>query len=316
MIDNSFKLDILLGTGGSSKVFSCYDPSGKLYAVKVVRKDHKYGEDLLKKMLMSEHEILSQMQLHLNILNSYSVNLDGCLEKDGKKEHIMYALIELANKGSLKTFVKRSGHFDEVICGFFFMQMLSALQFLHSQNYAHMDIKLENILLDEYYNIKLADLGTAVKINNSEGLSLKRCGTRQYMAPEITEGNRDEPFDAYKTDVYSLGVTLYVMLTGEFPKLNSLQSSEPTALSNEFSDELVPPTKLNLLKLQPHIQLSESCIDLLTSMLSRDSEKRLTLAEIFEHPWVQNVTNYASPSEVYLEMKEREEYIVTHFAAN
>lgn len=306
MIDNSFKLDMLLGTGGSSRVYSCYDPSGELHAVKIIRKDKNFSQKLSESLLQTEYQIMQEMAAHPNILNSLYANLEGKFEVDGKQEQIMYCLIELASKGTIKTFIKKSGCLEEGICKFYFLQLANALSFMHDHNYAHMDVKLDNILLDQNFNIKLADLGTCVR--TQEGYTNKRCGTKQYIAPEVSEGLSGEIFNAFKADAYSLGVTLFAMLTGTFPN-----STEHTSLTNDSSDndqEIDTSKGSNLLL--SHV--SEECRDLLFCLLSEDPHKRFSVIEALAHPWVVNQENSASSSNVYLEMSAREDYIVDNFA--
>lgn len=91
------------------------------------------------------------------------------------------------------------------------------MRFIHRLDIAHQDIKLENILLDDYFNIKLADFGSAIDLAKTEGLSSKAIGTPAYMAPEVATLAKGEHFDARQADVYSLGMTLLVLLVGEFP---------------------------------------------------------------------------------------------------
>jgi serine/threonine protein kinase len=80
-----------------------------------------------------------------------------------------------------------------------------------------MDIKLENILLDSYYNVKLADFGSALRVTDEKGSVDRQRGTVVYMAPEVANHKNKETYSAFSADVYSLGVTLFVLLVGEFP---------------------------------------------------------------------------------------------------
>ena len=125
-----------------------------------------------------------------------------------------------------------------------------------------MDIKLENILLDEHYNIKLADFGTTIEIDNAEGLTKKRCGTRLYMAPEIKDGKYEECFSAFKSDIYSLGVTLYVMITGEFPS-DKNTSSDYTGTTGELKNAQQILSKKSIEIEEGLDFISEECSDLL-----------------------------------------------------
>ena len=91
--------------------------------------------------------------------------------------------------------------------------MAEALAYCHSQNICHRDIKLENILVDENHNIKLIDFGFSLKCNNKARLTAY-CGTPPYMSPEIAARS---PYNGQTSDVWALGVALYLMLTGKFP---------------------------------------------------------------------------------------------------
>ena len=101
-----------------------------------------------------------------------------------------------------------------------------------------MDIKLENILLDDLFNIKLADLGTAVDISETLGYTNKRRGTPNYMAPELQNKSSAHMVDATISDVYSLGVCLHLLLTGEFPSQLPLDERD-SSIDTESSGYIV-----------------------------------------------------------------------------
>jgi serine/threonine protein kinase len=73
---------------------------------------------------------------------------------------------------------------------------------MHAQGYAHLDVKLENILLGTYFNIKLADLGSSVDVSSTSGLTNRRRGTQMYMSPEVLDLKHGDVFNAFKADVY------------------------------------------------------------------------------------------------------------------
>ena len=88
---------------------------------------------------------------------------------------------------------------------------------MHELGYAHLDIKPQNILIDQNLNFKLADFGTAEFDERGNGLTKWRKGTDSYMAPEI-KSRSIKAYNMYKADIYSLGVTLYTMLMVDFPR--------------------------------------------------------------------------------------------------
>lgn len=111
---------------------------------------------------------------------------------------------------------------------------------MHELGLAHLDIKPQNILFDKNFNIKIADFGTIEEDINGDGLTLWRKGTESYMAPELKDQHKKiEPYNMYKADIYSLGVTLYVMLTCELPSNfeneEIFTSSTHEYISNKYS---------------------------------------------------------------------------------
>merc|ERR1711976_281080 len=95
---------------------------------------------------------------------------------------------------------------------FFLHQMLESVDFMHSRRVVHRDLKLENILIDENMNLKIADFGFAC-YKNIYNLNSYR-GTMTYMAPEIKEGKQ---YDGTQVDIFSMGVILFILAVGIFP---------------------------------------------------------------------------------------------------
>lgn len=164
MIDDKFTLKKILGQGGSSRVYLATDEAEKEYAVKILRKDKKYTYERGSWMIQKEYSIMTKLQDHPNILNSFYYNPDGVMKKSpksSKRENIMYNVLELAENGALSNFIRVTGSIEEDLVRFMFLQLGDAVKFMHQKLLAHLDLKLENILLDRFFNIKLADLGVA-----------------------------------------------------------------------------------------------------------------------------------------------------------
>ena len=139
---------------------------------------------------------------------------------------------------------------------------------LHSKGIAHRDIKLENILLDLNNIVKICDFGVG-KITQKGQKLLDQCGTPVYMAPEIIQG---EGYEGFPVDIWSAGVALYIMLSGNIPfnrdKTHDLQS----AIIN------LPYKKID--------DVSDNANDLLKNILEKNPSKRFNPDQILEHPWM------------------------------
>mmetsp|Transcript_9623 Transcript_9623/g.8282 ORF Transcript_9623/g.8282 Transcript_9623/m.8282 type:complete len:127 (-) Transcript_9623:540-920(-) len=103
---------------------------------------------------------------------------------------------------------------DEVLARTYFHQLISAIEYLHSNGIAHTDLKLSNILLGNKFNLKLSDFDHACLDEDGE---ISDKGSENYRAPELKNGNCLDP---YAADVYSLGITIFTMISGHGPYSN------------------------------------------------------------------------------------------------
>ena len=143
-----------LGEGASCKVKMAQDPEGNKYALKILNSNNHF-----KRFIDAEVETLSMIN-HPNIVNliEHGEVIRG--DFDSIKP-CYYILLELVNGGSLFDYVAKAGRFEEKYIRHYFKQLMDGLGYLHSSGLAHRDLKLENILLDDDFNLKIADFGFA-----------------------------------------------------------------------------------------------------------------------------------------------------------
>lgn len=150
-----------------------------------------------------------------------------------------------------------------------FTQLVGAVSYVHNKSCVHRDLKLENILLDKYENVKLVDFGFTREYEGKSNYLQTWCGTVCYSAPEMLKG---EKYAGEKVDVWSLGIILYALLVGELP----------------FDDDNETVTKTKILKEEPTYPDSfpPQAKELCQSLLSKRPILRPTLADILQNPWL------------------------------
>ncbi|USW57901.1 Putative serine/threonine-protein kinase, active [Septoria linicola] len=260
-----------LGKGHFATVFLCLEKcSGMRYAVKKFEKRSGPGEKSKVEGLQQEIAVLMGVS-HPNVL---------CLKDTFDETDGVYLVLELAAEGELFNWIVMKQKLTEVETRKLFVQLFQGIKYLHERNIVHRDIKPENILLvDKELNIKIADFGLA-KIIGEESFTTTLCGTPSYVAPEILEQTNRRRYTR-AVDVWSLGVVLYICLCGFPPFSDELYSQEnPYTLSQQIKmGRFDYPS--------PYWDsVGDPALDLIDRMLTVDVDKRITIEECLEHPWI------------------------------
>jgi len=125
---------------------------------------------------------------------------------------VSYLTFEYYENQDLLDEIERNGRLTEPLAKFFLDQMLSALDYIHHRGYAHRDIKLDNVVMDEDYNIKLIDFGFSQSLRGSTSEEMLASGTQGYISPEQIENDGSFHFDLTKCDIFALGVFLFILV--------------------------------------------------------------------------------------------------------
>jgi carbon catabolite-derepressing protein kinase len=189
------------------------------------------GLETFKNILRNEVDLLQQLD-HPNIIRLVDFHLEGELvvKKSGKCIQIFFIVLELVELGDLFSFIKvknQTGAFPEPFARHFFKQLLKTLEYLHREaDIVHRDLKPENLLLNSNYDLKIADFGLSASRHGVEGTGIhySHVGTRQYQAPEVLEKRH---YSGESVDVFSIGVILFLMVTGALPYLGQASKSDP-----------------------------------------------------------------------------------------
>ena len=210
------KYEILksLGEGNTSKVYLGKLLGSEEYAAIKILKEEFLRRD--QDSILSVHNeitILKNLQ-HQGIINMYEYGDAGQVVKPSGRviDNLVYIVMEFVQGGLLFDLCQNMGAMGEDAGRFFLHQMLESVDFMHSRRVVHRDLKLENILIDDQLNLKLADFGFAC-YKNIDALNSYR-GTMTYMAPEIKEG---KTYKGTNVDMFSIGVILFIIVQGIFP---------------------------------------------------------------------------------------------------
>jgi eukaryotic-like serine/threonine-protein kinase len=223
VIAGRYELVELIGRGGMSSVWRSHDRLlDRTVAIKVLHEQYTTDEEYVERF---RREARSVAQLsHPNIVTVIDRG------EEGGRQYIVFEYVEGEN---LKQLIRRSGPLpvrDAVLLG---LQMARALGFAHDRGLIHRDVKPQNVLLNENEQAKMTDFGIARSVD-VDGVTITGTvlGTSEYIAPEQARGQRVDAL----TDVYSLGVVLYELLTGDVP----FQGENFVAIALRHVNEPVP----------------------------------------------------------------------------
>ncbi|GMK58508.1 hypothetical protein CspeluHIS016_0505400 [Cutaneotrichosporon spelunceum] len=264
-----WKIGRTIGKGSSGRVKIAKHASTDQYAaVKIVPKGlimssrlsvSEAGTKAEKLLLGIEREIVIMKLIdHPNVLSLYDV---------WETNDDLYLVMEYVPGGELFDYLVRKGRLPQHEALHYFQQICYAVDYCHRFNICHRDLKPENLLLDQHKNIKVADFGMAAW-QADENLLETSCGSPHYASPEIVAGRS---YNGTASDIWSCGIILFALLTGRLPFDDD---NIRTLLQKVKTGQFDMPTDIDV-----------QARDLLSRMLEKDPELRITMPEIMAHPF-------------------------------
>lgn len=225
MIGGRYEIMGRIGIGGMADVYKAVDRVLNRYvAVKVLKREFREDENFVKKF-WSEAQSAAGLQ-HPNIVNVYDVAEDRGL---------YYIVMELVEGITLKDYIQKKGRLTPKEVIGITLQVCAGIEAAHSNNIIHRDVKPQNIIISKEGKVKVTDFGIA-KATSSNTISTNAMGSVHYTSPEQARGG----FSDAKSDIYSLGITMYEMITGELPFDGD--STVSIALKH-LQEDILPPSE-------------------------------------------------------------------------
>lgn len=283
-----------MGEGSTSKVYlgrilrnaqfpievsTRMEPETKYVAIKIL-KDSYMKENYPRSVQSVQDEVKIMCKIdHKNVVKLYDFGEKGeVLKQSGRIiGGFTYLIMEYVHGDLLFDFVKNKGGIGEVGGKFVMSQMLEVLLYFSANGMCHRDLKLENIMITNNLEVKVADFGFA-KSEKSDRLTSYR-GTKTYMAPEIKEG---KVYNGFQADIFSTGVILFSLVTGIFPFKEATNLDKYFLLLKEYKYEQY----WNIIGRHCNMRLSPEFKDLIETMLKYEPNERIFVSNLQYHYWV------------------------------
>lgn len=226
-LQDRYEILSLIGTGGMSEVYQakCHTLN-RLVAIKVLKDEYSQDANFVSKFKMEAQSAAGLS--HPNIVSVYDVVDEGSLH---------YIVMELIEGITLKSYILKKGHLGIKETIGISIQVAQGLAAAHDQHIVHRDIKPQNMIISRDGKVKVADFGIARAVS-SQTIGANAVGSVHYISPEQAKGSYSDG----RSDIYSLGITMYEMLTGKLP----FDGDNPVSVALAHLEEpITAPSRIN-----------------------------------------------------------------------
>jgi serine/threonine protein kinase len=283
VLAENFELQEMVGSGSESYVYkTIYKRNKKVIVCKMIYKQEEEDMNINKK----------ELDIGMKLKNKNITNFLGSLTI--RKNELYFIAMEYDKFGNLRNFqrnyLKRNILSEQLICYISYC-ILNGLKYIHMCKIAHMDLKPQNITVDDYLCFKIIDFSISIDYSKIDEIKLPTIGTNFYMSPEVLSNKTIKAKDLNKVDLYSLGVILYNLAFGDYPYNLSHEESEDY-------DKIAEKIKSNWEIKNEDNTYSELFIDFLKKLLEKDIDKRMNINQALNHTW-------AKGAKILLDEKEK-----------
>ena len=288
----SFELINYIDSGSESNVYNLTicnrKPKGQ-----IMRK-----KSIMKLVFKSKNEREDKKEIYISsILKNINI-IDFYRYSENEKDKTYYTLMDYAKYGNLRNFqrktIKRNYFSESMIC-FLAFQILKDIHYCHKCKIEHMDIKSQNIVIDDYLNRKLIDFSIPINYknrNNDHEIKLPFKGTNFYKSKEELNSEKIKIKDLNKVDLYAFGVVLYNLAFGTYPYglCRGDEDNYDIILEKIENGKLIFPNTTDY---------SSHFLDLISKLLEKDISKRIDIYEALNHYWVKGANILLDEKEKY-----------------
>lgn len=284
-LDGRYEIRELIGVGGMANVYHCYDTiDDREVAIKILKDEFLDNEDFIRRF-KNESKAIAVLN-HPNIVRVYDVSFG---------DMIQYIVMEYIDGITLKEYIEMQGVLDWKETLHLTTQILKALQHAHENGIVHRDIKPQNIMLLQDGTIKVTDFGIArFSSNATRTMTEQAIGSVHYIAPEQARGDKTDG----KTDIYSVGVMMYEMLTGQLPfdadsavSVALMQLQTTAKRPRQINPDI--PSGLEEITVKAMQKIPDSRYHSAVEMLSDIERFRLNPSISFEYKYFEEKTGYS-----------------------